>query len=130
MDNDDFGEEITSKPYLKYVYQPAKKGPKTAEKEAFLRAIDDFSNHLYGENPSKKRGRYFFCTKKSNLKPSKKQELGQFSSYSTFQLNKEDNAEIWKEKGPKREEFRGKMVKWWCQECNKFICKDCWSLYH
>jgi hypothetical protein len=66
VNNDDFGEEITSKPYLKYVYQHFLKGPKPAKKEAFLKAINDFKNHLYNEHPLKKRGLYFFCSKKSN----------------------------------------------------------------
>jgi hypothetical protein len=46
--------EITLKPYPKYIYQPVFKGPKTAEKEAFFKAINGFSNHLYDENPLKK----------------------------------------------------------------------------
>jgi hypothetical protein len=54
--NDDFGEEITSKPYPKYVYKIAKKGPKTIEKEAFLKAINgDSFDHLYSLNLLKKK---------------------------------------------------------------------------
>ena len=54
--NDDFGEEITSKLYLKYVYQTAEKGSKPTEKETFLKAIDGFSSdHLYDENPLKRK---------------------------------------------------------------------------
>jgi hypothetical protein len=66
VDNDNFGEEIASKPYSKYVYKTAKKGVKTAEKEAFLKAINGSSSiHLYEENPLKKCGFCFFCEKKS-----------------------------------------------------------------
>jgi hypothetical protein len=95
-----------------------------------LKAINDFKNHLYDEHPLKKRGFCLFCSKKSNLNPSKKQELSEFSPYLTLKLNKEDNSALIERKEPKRKQYRGKSVKWWCQECNKFICKDCWSLYY
>jgi hypothetical protein len=49
VDNDNFEEEITLKPYLKYVYQPVSKGPKLAEKEAFLKAMIGSLNYLYSE---------------------------------------------------------------------------------
>jgi Transposase IS4 len=66
VNNDNFGEEITSKPYPKYVYQPVSKGPKLTEKEAFLKAINGVSSdHLYGLNPLDKCGFCFFCEKKS-----------------------------------------------------------------
>ena len=55
--NDDFGEEITSKPYSKYVYQPVSKGPKSEKKEAFFEESNkDFSDHLYRLNPLRKKG--------------------------------------------------------------------------
>ena len=60
MDSDNFREEITLKPYLKYQYQTVLTGPKKKEKEAFLKAISDRLNHLFGENPEKKRGYCFF----------------------------------------------------------------------
>jgi hypothetical protein len=63
VDNDDFEEEITLKPYPKYVYQTAKKGPKTAEKKTFLKAISGVSNYLYGLNPLKKEVIAFFLLK-------------------------------------------------------------------
>jgi hypothetical protein len=69
VNNNDFGEEITSKPYSKYVYQPVLKGLKSAKKEAFLKAINDFKNHLYNKHPLKKRGFCFFCSKKKQFKP-------------------------------------------------------------
>ena len=50
MDSDNFREKITLKPYLKFQYQTFLTGPKRKEKEAFLRAINDRLNHLYGEN--------------------------------------------------------------------------------
>ena len=128
--NNDFGEEITSKPYPKYVYEPVSKGPKSEKKESILEHVNDFSNHLYDEHPSKKRGYCIFCVKTSNIKPSNQQETDQFSSYLTFQLNNEDGSKLVEKKRPKRERFRGRYIKWWCQECNKFICNDCWRLYH
>jgi hypothetical protein len=36
MGDDDFGEDIGSKPYPKYQYQLATKGPKSAGKKAFF----------------------------------------------------------------------------------------------
>jgi hypothetical protein len=45
--DDDFNNDIRSKPYSKYQYQLNLKGPKTEEKEAFLKAINRLSiNHL------------------------------------------------------------------------------------
>jgi hypothetical protein len=35
VENDDFGEDIISKPYPKYKYQSVSTGPKSAKKEAF-----------------------------------------------------------------------------------------------
>jgi hypothetical protein len=56
MNNDDFGVAFTSKPYSKYKYQAVLKGPKTAEKEPFLKAISRSNlNHLYRLNPFKKK---------------------------------------------------------------------------
>jgi hypothetical protein len=72
VNNNDFREEITLKPYSKYVYQSVLKEPKLIKKEAFLKAINDFKNHLYNEYPLKKKGFCFFYSKKSNLNPSKK----------------------------------------------------------
>ena len=51
MNFDDFDKDIALKPYLKYKYQAVLKGPKEEEREAFLKAINDSLNHLYGENP-------------------------------------------------------------------------------
>ena len=92
--------------------------------------IDDCSSHLYGEHPSKKRGYCVFCVKKSNIKPSKQQELGQNSSYLTFKLNKENNSQLIEKKEPKRKQFQESYIKWWCQDCTKFICNEYWSLYY
>jgi hypothetical protein len=63
VDNDNFREEITLKPYSKYVYEPILTGPKPAKKEEFLKDINGFSsNHLYGENPLKKKRLLFFLS--------------------------------------------------------------------
>ena len=42
IENDDFGEEITSKLYPKYVYQPVLKGPKSEKIEVFLEQKNGF----------------------------------------------------------------------------------------
>jgi hypothetical protein len=76
VDNNDFREEITSKPYSKYVYQSVKKRPKTREKGAFFKAIlEQNLEHLYALNPEGKAGYCFFCPKKSNLGLEKKKPL-------------------------------------------------------
>ena len=62
MDSDNFKEEITLKPYLKYQYQTVLIRPKRKEKEAFLKVINDHLNHLYGEIRRKKKGILFFYT--------------------------------------------------------------------
>ena len=62
MDNNNFGKEISSKPFPKYVYQTAEKGPKIAEKKAFLEAINRLaSDYVYSENLLKTTGYCFFC---------------------------------------------------------------------
>jgi hypothetical protein len=71
VNNNDFEEEITSKPYPKYVYQTAEKGPKSAKKEAFLKTIiRNSSDYIYDENPLKKQVIVFFVLKK--IKKDKK----------------------------------------------------------
>ena len=55
VNSDEFGEEITSKPYPKYEYEEVSRGPKREGKEAFLEAINDLSNHLYSEKSREKR---------------------------------------------------------------------------
>ena len=108
--NNDFGEEITLKPYLKYVYEPVSKGPKSNKTEEILEHIDDFSNHQYSENPSKKRGYFVFCVKKSTLGPLKEQDVKTWQFQKTFQLDQEDLIEFSKKNKPKRERFRGKYT--------------------
>jgi hypothetical protein len=72
VDNDSFDKDITSKLYPKYEYQAVSKGLKIAEKEAFLKAINNrVSDHLYGLNPLGKKGWCFFYIKKNTLKVSK-----------------------------------------------------------
>ena len=81
MDTNDFREKITFKPYLKYVYQPVLKGPKTAQKEAFLEAINRISlDHSYKENIFKKSGPCFFYLKKGALS-IKKSRSGMILSF-------------------------------------------------
>jgi hypothetical protein len=120
-----------SKPYPKYEYQPEKSGPKKAEKESFLKAINGSnSDHLYGLNPLGKKNHCFFCPKKSTLRAQKQGDSKEFPLFQEKKLNPSDLMEIPKKKEPKREQFRGKLTKWWCQKCKKFICKDCWSKFH
>ena len=83
--NDDFREEITSKLYSKYVYQSVLKGRKSDEKEAILKTIDGLNiDHIYGLNPLRKNGWYFFCPKKTALKPQKEKELEFYQQNKVF----------------------------------------------
>jgi hypothetical protein len=53
--------DFTLKPYSKYEYQAVSKGPKTAEKGAFLKAISESNlNHSCGLNPLKKEVIIYF----------------------------------------------------------------------
>ena len=72
----------------------------------------------------------FIFKKKSNIEPNNKKDLDQFSPYLTFSLDEENRSDILEEKKSKKEQFHKKHIKCWCQDCNKFIYKDCWSLYH
>ena len=125
MNSDDFGEDIVLKLYLKYKYQEVSKGPKKEGKEAFLNAINDFSNHLYIEKSRKERGHCWFYIKKSNKETEKKENLPVFSPYLTFSLNEAKESEISEEKKLKRKQFLGKHIKRWCKEYKKFIYKEC-----
>ena len=106
--NNDFGEEIISKLYSKYVYQPLLKERKSIERKVFLETIDRFSfDHLYGKNPSKKKGHCFFYPKKSQ-KSQKAVSLFE----RTFQLNQEKAViEIQKEENRKRKRIHSKQTK-------------------
>jgi hypothetical protein len=71
--------DFTLKPYLKYQYQLPLKGPKSMEKDAFLKAINrSLTNYLYGLNPLNKRGYYFFYLKKTISESLKEQEINNF----------------------------------------------------
>ena len=130
VDSDDFGEAIDSKPYPKYIYQPVSKGPKSTRKKAFLEAINRMdSDHIYGLNPSKKKGWCYFCPKKS-INSSKEEEPKIFPNRKNFQLNQTDLIEIQKRQESKIMQIRGKQTRKWCYNCNKFVCQDCWNLYH
>jgi hypothetical protein len=108
VNNNDYEEEITSKPYPKYVYKSTEKGLKTAEKEAFLKTINGFSSsYIYDENPLKKRGYCFFCLKKSQ----KRQKSSNYLFEKTLQLNAENLMEVKKKKEPKERRFRSKQTK-------------------
>jgi hypothetical protein len=48
VENDNFSEDIISKPYLKYKYQSVSTGLKSVKKEAFFKAISkEDLEHLY-----------------------------------------------------------------------------------
>jgi hypothetical protein len=51
VNNNNFREDITLKPYLKYYYKAVSKGSKSVKKESFLEVINgSFSNYLYNLN--------------------------------------------------------------------------------
>ena len=130
VDSNDFGKDIDSKPYPKYEYQSILRRPKRVGKEAFLEAINGSLDHLYGLNPFGRKGYCCFCPKKSTLQASKEPNLANCLFRPTFRLDQGDLVEISAQQPLKRERFRGKQTKWWCTKCEKFICKDCWDLYH
>jgi hypothetical protein len=127
VENDDFGEDIISKSYPKYKYQSVSTGPKPAKKETFLKGNLE---HLYVLHPLKKSGYCFFCPKKSTEEAFKEQDSTQSSFQAIFQFNLNDLIKVPKEKESKRERFRGTRTLWWCKDCKKFICKNCWRLFH
>jgi hypothetical protein len=88
MDSDDFGEEIYSKPYPKYVYKSPKIGPKIDRKEAFFKAINGASTeHLYSLNPLNRRNFCYFCQKNSS-KLVKKENI--FNSLNSLILKQRE----------------------------------------
>ena len=91
------------------------------EKEAFLKTINDFSDHLYIEKSRDKRGYCFFYTGKKE----KEENLNLFSLYFIFSLKEAIGTEISGPKKRKRTQFRGKLIKGWCEKCNKYIYQDC-----
>jgi hypothetical protein len=114
VENDDFGKEIDSKPFPKYVYRPVSTGPKLLKKEAFLKAISSKkSEHLYVLNPQKKSGNCFLCPKE---KISKKQnslkelDLKNSSFLGKYRLSQSDLSNIPKGKEPKRVRSRGNIT--------------------
>ena len=79
VDSDNFGKEITSKPYPKYQYQSVSVGRPLTEKTAFLKAINGSnSDHICGLNPLKKSGWCYFCPQKGIEKAQKKKESEAF----------------------------------------------------
>jgi hypothetical protein len=111
VDNDDFRVYFTLKPYPKYEYQAVSKGPKTTEKEAFLKAINGVSNHLHNSHPLGKRNYCFFYLKKSNLEPLKEQESVNFQFKITFKLDFSNLIEVLKPEQSKQKRFREKRIK-------------------
>ena len=131
VNSDDFGEEITSKPYPKYKYEEVLKGRKKEGKEAFLKAIHESDmDHISGLNPLRKIGWCFFCPSTSVLRPQKEKKSEFDQCTNVFQLNRTDLIEVHKKEGPKTVRNRGKRTTKWCFSCKKFICESCWSSYH
>ena len=122
IEDEDFSDKITQKPYPKYEYQPVSTGPKFTENSAFLSTINQFSQHTQIRNSAQKRGYCIFCSKNNTLKKN----WSKSNDFSTIQLN-ENLIEI--EKSSEKRAYRGKFTIWQCQECQKYICKDCWSLH-
>jgi hypothetical protein len=72
VENDDFSEDIRSKPYLKYKYQSVSNRLKSASKEAFFKAINEcLIDHLYVLHPLEKLGYCFLYPKRSIKKTFK-----------------------------------------------------------
>ncbi len=58
IEDEDFSNKITQKPYSKYEYQLVSKESKSDKKEVFFSTISDFSNHSRIQNSAQKRGYY------------------------------------------------------------------------
>jgi hypothetical protein len=59
--------DFTLKIYPKYQYQPVSIRLKEAEREAFIKAINNkVFNYLYNLYPLRKRNYYYFYSKKNN----------------------------------------------------------------
>jgi hypothetical protein len=85
VNNNDFGEDITSKLYLKYHYKAVSKGLKSVKKEAFSEIINgSFSDHLYNLNPLRKKNWCFFCLKKSIKRAEKERKSEDLLFQRTF----------------------------------------------
>ncbi len=54
IEDKDFSDKITQKPYPKYEYQSVSIGPKFTEKRAFFENIHEFSQHSQIRNPAQK----------------------------------------------------------------------------
>ena len=131
VNSDDFGEEITSKPYPKYEYEEVSVGRPSTDISAFLEAIDgSISDHIYGLNPLGKKSWCYFCPKKGFLEPEKEEESELIQNQRVFRLSQNDLIECQKKGGLKSVRIRGKQTRRWCLDYKKFICQDCWHHYH
>jgi hypothetical protein len=112
--NNDFGVDFMSKdlkPYPKYQHQPPLKGPKTTEKEAFLKSLNgSLLEHFYALHPLGKRNYCFFYQKKSNNKPLKELEKANSQFEMTLQLNQNDLIDVLELEQPKQGRTRGKRT--------------------
>ena len=58
-------------------------------------------DHIYGLNPLRKNGWYFFCPKKTTLKPQKEKKSEFYQQKKVFQLNQKDLIEVQEKEGSK-----------------------------
>ena len=73
MDSDEFGEDITLKPYLKYKYQAVLTGPKREKGYAFLKAVNGLNRPYLWFKSIKKEELILFYLKKDTLRLKRKE---------------------------------------------------------
>jgi hypothetical protein len=137
VDSDIFGQDITTKPYPKYRYSPIDIGPEGSKEEAFLATFNQKKEvHIRGQHPAKIQRKCFLCSPKSDLYSPKSNsainspDIALSGRRALFNIN--DSRFYLESLGekPLKEKFRRKETRQWCLQCEKFICQDCWQLYH
>lgn len=130
VNSDNFGQDIISKPYPKYRYDPIYIGSKEGKKEAFIATFNQRKEvHLRGQHPAKIQRNCFFCSQKSNI-PLNSPDTTLSGGRALFHIN---NGRLFIESARKKtlkKQFRRKQTRQWCLICEKFICQDCWEEYH
>ncbi len=107
IEDKDFSDKITQKPYSKYEYQSVSIGSKSIEKAAFFKAIHSFSEHSHTQNPAKKRGYCIFYFKEETSKVLKETDFCGNKRSSILYLNQNLN-EV--NITSKKEKYRGKRT--------------------
>ncbi len=126
IEDDDFSDKITQKPYPKYEYQPVSIEPKFTEKRPFFENIHQFSQHSQIRNSAQKRGYCVICPLKHNSEPQEKEQKNQNRFQSILQLN---NNLIEVEKS-NTSRIRRNYTAWQCKECEEYICQIYWKSIH